>query len=341
MAYTNSPLVAYTKISPNKTSPRNKPIDRVSIHCVVGQCSVETIGQVFAPTSRQASSNYGVGYDGKVGMYCEEKDRSWCTSSGANDHRAITIEVASDTKHPYAVNDKAYAATLDLVTDICRRNGKKKLLWFGDKEKTLDYNPAPDEMVLTVHRWFAAKACPGDYLYERHGAIAAEVTKRLGGTASTPAAGAGTAAPSTGTLQAGTQLTLSGVDLYASHDKKTSSGKRTGTYYVWSDEVVSGRIRITNAKNRVGVDRQVTGWIALTDAKAATGSGDTQASASLPYLVRVAVDALNVRKGPGTGYGIATTIRNKGIYTIVQEQDGWGKLKSGAGWIKLSYTTKY
>ena len=124
----NSPLVSYTKISPNKTSPRNKKIDTITIHCVVGQCSVEALGNIFAPTSRQASSNYGVGVDGRIGMYVEEKDRSWCSSSGANDHRAITIEVASDTKHPYAVNDKAFAALIDLVTDICQRNGIKKLV---------------------------------------------------------------------------------------------------------------------------------------------------------------------------------------------------------------------
>lgn len=175
----NSPLVSYTLISPNRSSPRKNAIDRISIHCVVGQCTVETLGAIFAPTSRQASSNYGVGKDGRIGMYVEEKDRSWCTSSAANDNRAVTIEVASDTTHPYAVNDTAFAALLDLVTDICQRNGKKKLLWFGDKDKTLAYTPAADEMVLTVHRWFANKSCPGDYLYNRHAEIAATVTARL------------------------------------------------------------------------------------------------------------------------------------------------------------------
>ena len=80
----NSPLVNYTKISPNKSSPRNHKIDTVTIHCVVGQCSVEALGNVFAPTSRQASSNYGIGYDGRIGMYVEEKDRSWCSSNAEN-----------------------------------------------------------------------------------------------------------------------------------------------------------------------------------------------------------------------------------------------------------------
>lgn len=179
----NSNLVSHTNISPNKTKNRKYPITRISIHCVVGQVTVERLGEVFEPTSRQASSNYGVGKDGRIGMYVEECDRSWCTSSSDNDNRAVTIEVASDTKHPYAVTDAAYAALLDLCADICERNGKKKLLWFADKEKTLAYKPADDEMVLTVHRWFANKACPGEYLYSRHGAIAAEVTRRLSGAA--------------------------------------------------------------------------------------------------------------------------------------------------------------
>lgn len=182
----NSPLVSYTLISPNKTVPRKNSIDRISIHCVVGQCTVETLGAIFAPTTKQASSNYGVGKDGRIGMYVEEKDRSWCTSSAANDNRAVTIEVASDTTSPYAVNDTAFAALLDLVTDICQRNGKKKLLWFGDKDKTLAYTPAADEMVLTVHRWFANKSCPGDYLYNRHAEIATTVTARLNPKEETP-----------------------------------------------------------------------------------------------------------------------------------------------------------
>lgn len=96
MVFTNSTLVNYTKISPNKTENRNHVIDTVTIHCAVGQLSVKTLGDIFAPESRKASSNYGVGYDGSIGMYVEEKDRSWCTSSRSNDHRAITIEVACD-----------------------------------------------------------------------------------------------------------------------------------------------------------------------------------------------------------------------------------------------------
>lgn len=179
----NSSLVTYTRISPNRTAPRNHAIDRITIHCYVGQVTAQRgcSGRRFVTYDQKngSSCNYVVGYDGSIGLCVPESDRSWCSSSRDNDHRAITIETASDNFHPYAVTDAAYSALLDLCTDICKRNGKKRLLWFGDEWKSLSYQPEEDEMVLTVHRWFAAKACPGDYLYQRHGEIAAEVTRRL------------------------------------------------------------------------------------------------------------------------------------------------------------------
>lgn len=182
----NSSLVAYTKISPNRTKNRKYAITRISPHCVVGQCTAESLGNIFASDSRNASSNYGIDKNGRVGMYCEEKDRSWCTSNADNDHRAITIECASDTKHPYRMNDVVYERLIDLCTDICKRNGKTKLIWFGDKNKTLNYKPTANEMVITVHCWFANKSCPGDWLYSRLGDLAAKVTARLNPVVETP-----------------------------------------------------------------------------------------------------------------------------------------------------------
>lgn len=173
-----SSLVNYTKISPNRTSPRNHRIDTITIHCVVGQLSVETIGNVFAPSSAQASSNYGIGSDGRIGMYVDEGDRSWCSSNAANDHRAITIECASDTTHPYTINSKVYASLINLCVDICKRNGIKELKWKGDKSLIGQV----DKQNMTVHRWFANKACPGDYIYNRLGQIASEVNAKLNNT---------------------------------------------------------------------------------------------------------------------------------------------------------------
>lgn len=174
----NSPLVSYTGLTFNCNSPRNHAIDRISIHCFVGQVTAKRGCEVFQ-NSTGSSCNYVVALDGAIGLSVDEANRSWCTSSRENDHRAITIEVASDNFDPYAVTAKAYAALLDLVTDICRRNGKSTLIWFEDKEKSLTYQPKPDEMVMTVHRWFANKACPGNYLYQRHAEICAEVNSRL------------------------------------------------------------------------------------------------------------------------------------------------------------------
>lgn len=182
MAYTNSSLVNYTKLSPNHSGQRTHSIDTITIHCVVGQCSVETIGNIFYPSSRQASSNYGIGYDGRIGMYVEEKNRSWCSSNEANDQRAITIECASDTTDPYAVNDKVYSAIINLVADICKRNGIKKLVWSTDKNTRVNHVNGCN---MTVHRDYAAKSCPGDYLYGKMGDIAAKVNAKLGTTSTT------------------------------------------------------------------------------------------------------------------------------------------------------------
>lgn len=237
----NSPLVSYTKISPNRTSPRNHKIDTISIHCAVGQFTAKELLNLSnftkADSKNGSSCNYAIGRDGSIGMGVEEKDRSWCTSSRSNDNRAITIEVASDTKHPYKITDKAYDALIKLLVDICKRNNIKQLKWKADKSLI----GKPDQQNMTVHRWFANKACPGDYLYKRHGQIASEVNAKLTG---------------------------------------------------------------------------------------------------VPYKVKVSIDDLNIRKGPGITYSRTGKYTGKGVFTIVKEQNGWGKLKSGAGWISLKYTTK-
>ena len=191
MGFTNSSLATVRMISPNRTPNRNHAIDTITIHCFVGQVTAKRGCEVFQPRSRKASCNYVVGYDGSIGLCVEEKDRSWCSggtdkkgnpirvngiSGSSNDYQAVTIEVASDTKHPYTITDKAMAALIELCTDICRRNGIKQLLWKGDK--TLVGRVAQQN--LTVHRWFANKACPGDYIYERLGDIAAKVNAKLG-----------------------------------------------------------------------------------------------------------------------------------------------------------------
>jgi hypothetical protein len=168
----NSKLVSYTKLSPNCNKPRNHAIDTITIHHMAGNLTVEQCGAVFSSGSRQASSNYGISTDGRVGLYVDEANRSWCSSSGANDHRAVTIEVANDGGAPdWHVSDTALAKLIDLCVDICQRNGIQKLNYTGDKTGN-----------LTMHKWFAATACPGPYLEGKFSYIAQQVNAKLAGT---------------------------------------------------------------------------------------------------------------------------------------------------------------
>ena len=172
----NSKLVSYTKLSPNHSGKRNHKIDTISIHCMAGNLSVEGCGALFARSSTQASSNYGIGSDGRIALYVDESNRSWCTSSASNDNRSITVEMANITAdEPYPCSQQAYNSLINLLVDICQRNGIKKLLWKGDPSLIGQV----DKQNMTVHRWFANKSCPGEWLYQRHGQIAKEVNERL------------------------------------------------------------------------------------------------------------------------------------------------------------------
>lgn len=328
MGFSNSPLVNYTKISPNKNVNRNHKIDTITIHCVVGQCSVETIGNVFASKSRQASSNYGIGPDGRIGMYVAEKDRSWCSSSASNDHRAITIEVASDTKEPYAVTAKAYASLINLVADICKRNGIKELKWKADKSLIGQV----DKQNMTVHRWFANKSCPGTYLYNHMGDIAAQVNKKLGVTGQ----------KTEPVKETTTTSKIKVCDIVKISNGATYyNGKKVPAWVIkknWIVDEVKG--------DRAVIDKSEDGENAISSAintkflNVVTATTKPAASSFKPYIVKITASALNIRKGPGMNYDIVGCISDHGSYTIVDESAGWGKLKSGAGWIALNYTSR-
>lgn len=182
----NSSLSCMRKISPMQSGRKSHAIERITPHCVVGQTSVEWLCDFFYSSGKEASCNYGIGTDGRIGTIVDEIDHSWCTSNWDNDDRAVTIECASDSFHPYAFNANVWKSLVNLCVDICQRNGKKKLLWLGDKATTLAYRPKSDEMVLTAHRWFDNKSCPGDYAYSRLGQLAKEVNQKLGGAPAGP-----------------------------------------------------------------------------------------------------------------------------------------------------------
>ena len=319
MAYTNSPLVAYTKLSPNHSGQRTHSIDRITPHCVVGQATAERICDCVISPDRQASCNYGIGTDGRVSLCVEEKNRSWCSSNRENDQRAVTIECASDTSAPYAMNSKVYESLVKLCTDICQRNGKKKLLWFADKTKTLDYAPKADEMVLTVHRWFANKSCPGDWLYSRLGDLAARVTTALG---STPTETDPAQEPSK-------------AELYRVRKTWADAKSQKGAYKI-----------LANAK--ACADKNPGYSVFDTDGNSVytSGEGTTGITGDTAFKVLVSVPDLNIRSGPGTNYAATGRFTGAGVFTITAVQSGqgsdsgWGKLKSGAGWIALDYAKR-
>lgn len=170
----NSSLVNMTMLSPNHSGHRNQPITKIAIHHTAGAISAATIGQIFRPTSRQASCNYGIGNDNKIVLCVDEANRSWCTSSSWCDNRAVTIEVANSANGGnWPVSDRTLATLIDLVTDICRRNGIKNCTYTGGKDG-----------VLQKHEWYANTNCPGPYLGSKFSYIASEVNKRLSGDSS-------------------------------------------------------------------------------------------------------------------------------------------------------------
>ncbi len=357
----NSPLVNYKKLSPNMNTPRNHVIDTISIHCVAGNISIETLGDIFASPSRAASSNYGVGTDGRVGMYVEEKNRSWCTGSRDNDHRAVTIEVCNDgdASTGWHVSDKAMNSLIELIADICSRNGIKKLLWKGDKSLIGQV----DKQNMTVHRWFANKSCPGDYLYSKHGFIANSVNEILNAnhtpTSTKLSVEEIACAVIRGKFGNGSErinkLTEAGYnaaeiqnkvnEILAESDSSVTPPQKASIEDV-AREVIQGKWgngsarvnRLTSAGYNASEIQSKVNDI-LSGNKTTTPSKETLE----PYLVRINAKALNVRKGPSINNPVVKTLVNdKNTYTIVEESTDkqWGKLKSGIGWVKLEYTIK-
>lgn len=322
-----SSLVDYTLLSPNNSGKRTHKIDRITPHCFVGQVTAERGAEVFASASRKASCQYVIAKDGRIALVCDEDNRSWCTSSNSNDQRAITIECASDSKHPYAFTDDCYNKLIELTIDICKRYGKTKLVWINNKEQALAYKPKDNELQITVHRWFANKACPGDWLMNKMDDYVSKVNSRLKAVytnkVETPKG-----------LVDGDIITLKPGSTYWNGDKITDWIFKSTLYYRGKNN--NGVIFSTL---KTGAITGVVKESAINELSVSYGT-NSGGNNKFPYKVKVTADALNYRKGPGTNYGINGAITDKGVYTIVEEKDGWGKLKSGAGWISLKYTSR-
>lgn len=338
----NSSLVNYTKISPNKTVMSGKKNTHIVIHHMAGNLSVEECGDVFASSFREASSNYGVDSNGRVGLYVDEKDRSWATASREIDSKAVTIEVANDVVGGnWHVSDKALKKTIELCADICKRNGIKKLTFTGNKNGNLH-----------AHRWYASTECPGQYLYSKFSYIADEVNKILGNKST-----------STITKEENTAIILLQLGDSGDEVKKlqTNLNKVIGAKLVVDGvfgPATAAAVKTFQKKQGLTVDgiygpesdkamqkalkkTTTTKTTTTKETRKETKTKETKKETKIKeYQVKVTASALNIRKGPGTNYGIDGVIYKNGVYTIVEEKDGFGKLKSGAGWIMLKYTVK-
>ena len=421
----DSQLVDYEKYSPNISSPRNHEIDTISIHTMAGNLTVETCGNIFANPNYECSSQYGIGSDGRIGQYVSEGDRSWCTSSRSNDNRAITIEVASYESDTYACTDAAMESLINLLVDICQRNGIDQLRWQADP----DLIGEVAQQNMTVHRWFAQKSCPGPYLFEKHGYIADEVNKRLGNpsyhpTNSNPESNAdqfvkhfemiglnpaalcglmGNIFAESGLIP--NNLQNSFEDKLGMNDDAYTQAVDDGSYdnfvhdsagyglaqwtyysrkegllnlakekgvsigdlymqmdYLWQELQNTIDIAKLNACSTVReasdiilheFERPANQSEEVEIRRAGYGQefynkyyGEPDAPAEFEaYNVRVTATLLNVRSGPGTNFGINSSIMDQGLYGICDESDGqgasrWGKMSNGWGWISLDYTER-
>lgn len=303
MAYSNSSLISYTKLSPNCSKPRLNTIKKITIHHMAGNLSVEACGELFANRKREVSSNYGIGSDGRIALYVEEKNRSWCSSSSVNDNQAITIEVANDEiGGSWHVSDKAYKSLINLCVDICKRNGIKELIFTGDASGN-----------LTQHNYFAATACPGEYLKSKFPEIAKEVNKRLNNTITPTNTSSTTGSKVLYRVRKSWTDSKSQIGAFANYDNAVAAAKKAGAGFSVYNSSGKKLFTVSNSKAN--------------------------------YKVKVTTDYLNIRKGAGTNYEIVGAIEDEGVYTIIEEKNGtgatkWGKLKSGAGWISLDYTEK-
>lgn len=300
--YTNSSLVSYTNLSKNHSGERNHIIDTITIHCVVGQWTSKQGCDYFASTSRKASCNYIIGKNGDVGLCVEEKNRSWCSSNSQNDNRAITIEVASDTVSPYKITDEALKSLINLCYDICKRNNIKALKFSYDKNERVNHLNGVN---MTCHRDFDNKTCPGDYIYSKEEYISQEVNKMLNNNANI----------------------VNNINI----NININENKDKFNYKKYADDY-------SDLKKAFGYDKEKL-WNHYLNYGKKEGRKVCFDLVNKDYLVKVVIEDLNIRESYSQNSKSKGYIK-PGTYTIIEEKNGWGKLKSGVGWIYLKYTER-
>ena len=277
----NSSLVTYTRISPNRNSPRNNTIKKIVIHHMAGVMTVEQFGDIVANPSREMSANYAIGNDGRIGLFCPESDRSWCSSSGLIDHQAITIEVSNSAygdEYGWPISEAAYNSLIKLCVDICKRNGIKKL----------EYINGSTSGTLVRHCDIVPTCCPGPWIKSHTTEICNKVNAQLNSTP-TP-----TPQPSTSYT-----VSLKASDLiYETPGGKQSGTVGTnGTFTIVEDKWVNG---IKYGKLKSGA-----GWVVVAKAN----NTNTSTSFKVGDLVKIASNAVYY-----TGAGIPEWVKRENWY---------------------------
>lgn len=316
MAYTNSSLINMTRISPNRNSPRNQPITKITVHHMAGVCSIEQFGDIVANPAREMSANYGIGNDGRIILTCPESDRSWCSSSPWNDNRAITIEVSNSAygdSSGWPIGNAAYNSLIKLCVDICKRNGIKKLNFTGDKNGS-----------LTFHYMFAQTCCPGPWMKAHAQDLCDKVNAQLGLTVPiNPPASTSKPTPS---FKSGDLVSINNGARYY-------NGGGIPNWVIaekWYISSISGDravLGLNESKNR-----NIQSPINVKDIKLVKAPQPETTFKSYTKNLN-ATDVVYDNAG-GKNIG---TVGSTGIYTIIDEKvvngTTYGKLKSGKGWV--------
>lgn len=325
MKFTNSQLVSTTRISPNRTSPRNQPITKITPHHMAGVCTIEQFGNIVANPSRQMSANYGIGNDGRIILTCPEGDRSWCSSSPWNDHRAVTIEVSNSAygdASGWPISDAAYKSLIALCVDICKRNNIPKLVFTGDTSGS-----------LTFHYMYAATACPGPWLKAHAQDLCNKVNAQLNAINNKPTINNNKTSSQTTTttsnkIKTGDLVTISSNATYYT-GTSIPSWVKSEKWYVSSVSGDRAVLGLNETKNRNIQSPVNTKFLTVV-----------KVSSKKTYTVSLkSTDILYATAGGKTKGNVGTS----GIFTIVEDTTvngvKYGKLKSGIGWVKLSTTS--
>ena len=302
----------FENISPNKNAPRNRAIRRLTPHCVAGNLTIEaTLNLAAFRAGGKASTSYAIGSDGRIGLGVEETSRPWTSSSAANDNEAITFEIANNGGAPdWRMSNAAINTWLDTAVDICRFYGFSKVAYrpkpatvtSSQVETWINTWAKDDEMLITLHNWYANKACPGPYLMRQLPWLVREMNKRLQDSAYVPEAfvGEGVGPPAQQTVIP----PQSGVPAPQQSSKVPEASTNTSqTIPISGGPIAEYQITITTP--------------ALNIRK---GPGTNHP------VVRTLMNDRNI-------YTIVEEAAGPGA-------NKWGRLKSGAGWISLDFTQR-